>query len=343
MDLTFNKLADAVAKVIEVGRVPMVTSKPGVGKSALAAHIAELYTLELIDIRLTTYDQVSLNGYPTADVEANRSEFIPMSVIPLDGRDTPPKGKVGWLIIFDELTSCVPAMQAAAFKIVLDRYVGEHKIHDQVFMMAAGNGAKDSSAAHRMTAPMKTRLIHFGLADDSDGWCQWAAKAGLDHRIISFIDTRPELLNNFHDVPKDVTTYACQRSWEMLSDCIIDDPAIDDNNLSIVMGAVGESAAAEFNAYCNVYLHLPSFNEIVKNPMSSLVPSEPSSRYAVVGLLANGADKNNIASILQYVKRIDPEYEIMCARRALAKDKTLQHTAALRQIIATHAREFDFI
>lgn len=344
MDLPFNKLVACLGKVLQGSQVPMVTSKPGVGKSALGRHIAELANLEYIDIRLQTYDVVSLNGYPDVDIKNNRSCFIPMSVIPIAGRDKLPKGKDGWLINFDEITTSVPAMQNAALKIILDRYVGEHKVHPDVFMMAAGNGMKDGAATHRLTSTMKSRMVHFGMASSPALWAMWATKAKIDPRIIAFIDARPELLNNFDPATvSTVTNFACERTWHILSDCIVDDPTIDADNYPIIEGAVGEAAAVEFNAFCNVFIHVPKYDEIVLAPYATPVPTEPAGQYAVINIIASKIIRKDVGAIMQYLNRFDSEFQLLAARRILRANTSWKVMPEFKAMIAKYAREFDFI
>ena len=336
MDLTFNQLFKACTKVLEGGRVPMITSKPGMGKSSLARALADYYNLAFLDIRLTTYDTVSLNGYPTVDAAANRSTFIPMGVIPIQGRDKLPKGKEGWLINFDELPDCNPTMQSAAYKILLDRYVGEHPIHD--------NGIKHGGAAHRLTGASKSRMVHFGLAPDAIGWCDWGTSAGIDYRLISFIQEFPDLLNNF-DIKtiNDVDTFACERTYEILSDCVKDEPAYDETVLPVMHGCIGEAAATQLYSYVNIFAHLPSVDAIIKDPYVAGIPQEPSSRAALINKLVAHVDQSNIDPIFKYIKRFDSEYVMLAATRVLRKDRSFRTHPQIRTMVAQYSREFDFL
>ena len=46
----------------------------------------------------------------------------------------------GWLIFLDELTSAPKHLQAPAYKLILDRMIGTHKLHPRVVIAAAGIG-----------------------------------------------------------------------------------------------------------------------------------------------------------------------------------------------------------
>ena len=132
-----------------------------------------------------------------------------MDTFPIEG-DAIPKGYSGWLILFDELTSAVPALQAAAYKILLDRMVGLHKLHKNVALMAAGNLETDNAIVHPMSTALQSRLAHLELVVDAMEWVNWAASNQIDHRITSYINFKPGNLYTFSPDHTD-NTYASPR------------------------------------------------------------------------------------------------------------------------------------
>ena len=95
-----------VETVLRARRVPFLRGSPGIGKTDIAHTVAENYNLQLIDMRLSQCDPTDLNGFPT--IINGKAHYIPMSVFPLESDPLPP-GKDGWLIMFDELPSALPA------------------------------------------------------------------------------------------------------------------------------------------------------------------------------------------------------------------------------------------
>ena len=123
-----------VIDTIKVGLVPLLKGSPGMGKSAIMHEIAKELNLELIDIRLAQMDPVELNGFPM--FKDGKASYAPMDIFPTTDTELP-EGKNGWLVFFDELTSAPKSVQAAAYKILLDKAVGKFKIHERVRMVAA--------------------------------------------------------------------------------------------------------------------------------------------------------------------------------------------------------------
>lgn len=344
MQLPFKPLLTNVALVLEAGRVPMITSPPGVGKSALGRKLAEMYNLLYIDIRLTNYNVTTLNGFPSVDAAKNVSRFVPIGEIPIQGRDEVPTGYKGWLINFDELPACTPELQAAAYRIILDRELGQEKVHDDVYMMACGNGLKDGAVAKPISTALKSRMSHFQLMSDPDGWMEYASASDFYGKVIDFIGWKREMLNNF-DPKSDDYTYACERSWEMLSDimhCVTDLADIYKYSAAI-HGTVGMAAGSEFIGFLSVYDKITPWNAIESAPESAPIPSEPSVRAAMTQMFVDNCDYKNFANVGKYIKRLPPENQMLILRRCCAANTKLRQHPLIEQISIETGMNYDFM
>ena len=61
MKINSIQAKDFIIRCMQAGLTPMLAGSPAIGKSAIIASIAKQYKMELIDIRLSTYDPVDLN------------------------------------------------------------------------------------------------------------------------------------------------------------------------------------------------------------------------------------------------------------------------------------------
>lgn len=200
------ELEDSIIDTIQAGLVAMITSSPGLGKSAIARNIAKKFNLALIDLRLSQLDPTDLIGFPTHNGE--RMGYAPPEHFPLEGLDNLPKGKDGWLLFLDEFSSASLSVQAAGYKLVLDRQVGKYNLHKNVAIVCAGNKETDSAIVNRMSTAMQSRLIHLELDVDIKTWLSWASENGIDYRVVSYIESRPEHLHQFDPNHND-KTFAC--------------------------------------------------------------------------------------------------------------------------------------
>ncbi|MFT2129828.1 MoxR family ATPase, partial [Staphylococcus epidermidis] len=91
-----------------------------------------------------------------------------------------------WMLFLDELTSATPPVQAAAYKLILDKMVGNKKLHPACFIVGAGNLESDNAVVPPMSTALKSRMTHLILKMDVPEWLSWAMDNGIDHRITDY-------------------------------------------------------------------------------------------------------------------------------------------------------------
>ncbi len=84
------------------------------------------------------------------------------------------------IVVFDEINSAVPAVQAALHRVVLEGQVGDFKLPNTVVFIAAMNAVEDATGGQDIAMALGNR---FGLLADWTGpspqeWCQWIVTAG---------------------------------------------------------------------------------------------------------------------------------------------------------------------
>lgn len=330
-ELSFNKievkptqLVTNLVRCIRENLTPMVWGLPGIGKSEIIASIAKMYDLKLIDIRLTTCDITDLNGFP--DNSGEKATYKVFDTFPI-ATDTPPinpetnKPYSGWLVFLDELPSVSGAMQASAYKLILDRMVGQHHLHPNCALLAAGNDTDHGAISYGMGTAAGTRMIHFNLVTDLDEWTKYGQTHGnIDSRIISFLNYRPELFHKFSlDSPDK--THPNPRTWKAVSKLISDTPTLTaENDLAIIAGAVGTGAANEFIVYTEVYRDLVKFSDIEKSPLGCRVPSEAANCYALTGIIIDNTSPKNLDSVIKYSKRLSSEFQTLIIQGLINKN-----------------------
>ena len=331
-------MAEEIIKLaFSCGLVPFLKGSPGVGKSDLVRKIAREANCELIDIRLSTHEPSDLTGMPemvkVPYSDLLRTRYAPMEDLPIT--DTPvPEGKNGWIINFDELPGAEPAMQKAAYKVLLDRQVGKHNLHPNVFMIVGGNLDTDNAQTNEIGTALMSRLSpHIELAVDAEHWLEWAYKQQVHHYITSFIEYMP---NKCHDFDPDTTdnTFACPRTWDFasrmlnkLESKLKSGEIIDfDHWRPAIEGTIGHGMATEFIAFLSIYKELPKFSELMSDPATVDLPSSPNLVFALCGVLSDQMNKTNAKACFTVLNRFEPEFQI-CALRAIRnrKPKVLEY------------------
>lgn len=209
INVTMKECESLIITLLKANLVPMIHGSPGCGKSSLIKKIAETFKLKLIDYRLSQAEPTDFMGFPFLDQESKRAHYFPLDTFPLKG--TPiPEGYNGWLIFLDELNQGSKAVQRASYRLLLDREVGMEPLHENAFLIGAGNLITDGASVEEVNTAQQSRLVHLFPVVDPKEWQALAFTLGIDQRIISFIDWQPEMLHKFDPNHTDCT-FACPR------------------------------------------------------------------------------------------------------------------------------------
>lgn len=338
MEISINQARASIERVLAAQLVPLLRGSPAIGKSSLIHQIAKTYSLKVIDLRLSQCDPTDLMGFPHVCPKTGRGTYIPMDTFPLAG-DKIPDGYEGWLLFLDELTSANRDVQAASYKVILDRMVGQKKLHENVVIAAAGNREEDGAIVEEMSTALQSRLVHLDLVVDVKEWLDWATTAGIDHRITSYIKWKPEILYSFKPDHTDLT-YASPRTWEFASRIIkgTQGPVSMDYSPDLG-GTLSDGVAREFILYTKLYRDLITIPEILKAPETVHVPEEPSLLFALTGTIAHGVNPQNIDKLMVFVGRLPIEFQVTTMREIVRRNQSLLENRAVQHWVTKNACE----
>jgi hypothetical protein len=328
--------------------VPFIQSSPGMGKSAMAKELADDFDLKLIDYRISSADPTDFNGFPRVDDVTGTASYVPFDTFPVDTTPLPDKldanGKVigkysGWLLLMDELNHGNPSILRAAYKLILDKKIGQRNLHPCVRIMAAGNLATDNAMTNKLGSALDSRVVQYFMKNDYKEWVQYANSAKIDYRIVSFINFETDALNTFSS-NTEAGPFPCERTWEFVSKMISKIPDLTSAHTDLIAGAIGSGMATKFVVYTKVFNNLPNIQDIITSPMTAKVPTAADSVYAVTGLLANYADTTNIKQILQYADRLKTEFAVITCQAAIRRTPELYHSEEMLEWINKNAELF---
>lgn len=333
MQVKISQAIPMLASFIRAKLVPMLVGSPGCGKSQIIYKIAQDYNLKVIDLRLAQCDPTDLAGFPT--VAGKKADYLPMAHFPIEG-DEIPKGYSGWLLFLDEMTSAPPAIQAAAYKLILDRMVGSHHLHKNVAIVGAGNLETDNAIVQPMSTALQSRLAHMELVVDPQEWTNWAAENDIDHRISDYIKFKPGQLFTFSPDHTD-KTYACPRTWEFANRVlqVTEDGAPE--RLPMLAGTLSEGVAREFITFMKIYADLPKMSQIALSPETVMVPREPSILFALTGSLAQNATQDNFSQLMKFINRLPVEFQVVTMKETIRRNKPMLTHPAVQKWISDSA------
>ena len=311
--VSLKQATEFAFQALKANLVPFLSASPGCGKSAAVHQLAKRFNLKVIDIRLAQEDPTALGGFPS--IVNGRSTYAPPERFPLEG-DKIPDGYRGWLIFLDEINSAPRSVISAAYKIVLDRMIGEKHLHPNVRMIAAGNLATDNAIVNEMGTAMRSRVVHIHVTTHADNWLDFAAKAGFDSRVVSYLHYQANKINSFKQFGSSSDeTFACERTWEFVSKILKanypdETKPVPADVAPLLAGTVG-STAYEFVTYTEAFKDLPTIQQVLANPCGCALPVAPAVRYLMTGMLVGNTTMDNADKIATYVDRLPKEFAMV--------------------------------
>lgn len=314
--MTLKDLVEKLLFDMELGIPVFIWGPPGGGKSQMIRDIAERRGVELKDLRLLHYSPIDLKGLPyLKDMGDGRKEscWARPAILPEAGEG---------ILFLDELNLAPREVQQAAYQLLTERRVGDHRLGDGWKLIAAGNRPEDGAGVAPIPSPLVTRFLHLGKGGDIPRFTNLPDKgvfnmddleevsmqerSYMHPEVIAFLRFKPELIY------KEMAT---PRSWTYLSRVIRDISLDDAEALAVSSGLVGVGAATEFLAFRAVAADLPDLDAVLDG--QEYKPTQADISWAfVTGILSRAharieADKKATKSLLKRLLEIslDLEYE----------------------------------
>ncbi len=263
----------AIRKAISVRRPVFLWGPPGIGKSDLVKQIGDEAGRQVIDVRLALWEPTDIKGIPYYNSDAGKMVWAPPAELPTD-----PDSKA--IIFLDELNSAPPAVQAAAYQLILNRRVGTYELPKGVDVVAAGNREGDRGVTYRMPAPLANRFVHLEMKVDFDDWQDWATMNKVHPEVVGYVGFAKQDLYDF-DPKSPSKSFATPRSWSFVSDLLSDNDTDTETLATLVSGAVGDGLAAKFMAHRKIAGKLPKAEDILDGKVKDLQIKEVSAMYSL--------------------------------------------------------------
>ena len=287
-----------VLECLEAGLVPVLESSPGMGKSSIMREVAQELGLFLIDHRLSTSAPEDLSGLPRFRADGT-AEFAPFAdLFPLRGAAIP-KGYSGWMLFLDEWNAASKAVQAASYKLILDRMTGQKHLHELCLMSAAGNLSTDRAITNPISTAMQSRVVHLEMEINFDEWLyDVALKQNYDSRIIAYLSQYPSKLMDFRPDHTE-KTFNCPRTWEFM-DRLIKGKEVTVDRAAMYAGTITSGSAVDFIQFTKVFHNMVSIKDILANPKTCHVPQDNSTRWAVITHMMEKMTADNWGDLMTY-------------------------------------------
>tara|TARA_B100000212_G_C27382449_1_gene537670 strand:+ start:939 stop:2063 length:1125 start_codon:yes stop_codon:yes gene_type:complete len=276
--VTPNGAKKSIVRAFKKKRPIFLWGPPGIGKSDIIHQIGGSMEALVIDIRLSLWEPTDIKGIPYYAANDNSMMWAPPQELPTAALAKKHK----WIILFlDEMNSAAPAVQAAAYQLILNRKVGQYTLPDNVLIVAAGNREADKGVTYRMPAPLANRFVHLELRVDFDDWFAWAVapQNNIHSDVVGYLTFAKKDLYDF-DPKSPSRSFATPRSWSFVSELLEDDDD-EQTTTDLVSGSVGEGLAVKFMAHRKVAATMPNPTDILDGKVKEMKAKEISAMYSL--------------------------------------------------------------
>ena len=250
---------------------------PGIGKSEVIAEITEELGGYMIDLRLSQMEPTDIRGIPFYNKESGKMDWAPPIELPDEELASQYPVVV---LLMDEMNSAAPAVQAAAYQLVLNRRIGKYTLPKNVVMVAAGNRDSDKGVTYRMPSPLANRFVHLEMREDFASWQTWAVKNKIHADIVGYLSFAKSDLFDF-DPKSPSRAFATPRTWTFASQFCYDDDISSSELTDLIAGCVGEGTAHKFMAHRKHAANLPKPEDILAGKVKDLKTKEVSAMYSL--------------------------------------------------------------
>ena len=276
--VTIKQVRKCITKSFNVKRPIFLWGPPGVGKSDVVAQIAQDLNGFMIDLRLGQMEPTDIRGIPFYNKEKGVMDWAP----PIDLPSQELADQYPVVVLFlDELNSAAPAVQAAAYQLILNRRVGKYVLPNNVVMVAAGNRESDKGVTFRMPTPLANRFIHQEIKVDFSTWQDWATNNKIHKDVVGYLSFAKQDLYDF-DAKSSSRAFATPRTWSFVSELLHDDDTDVETLTNLISGTIGEGLAVKFAAHRKVAGRMPKPEEILSGKVTTLDVKEVSAMYSLV-------------------------------------------------------------
>jgi hypothetical protein len=289
----------AIQRCFDKQRPVFLWGPPGIGKSDLVAGIAEDMGGLMIDIRLSQVEPTDIRGIPFYNKDIGKMDWA----APIDLPDEELAAQYPIVMLFlDEMNAAAPAVQAAAYQLILNRRIGKYHLPDNVVIVAAGNRESDKGVTYRMPSPLANRFVHLEMRVDFASWEVWAVQNKIHRDVVGYLSFAKQDLFDF-DPRSSSRSFATPRSWTFVSELLDDTDQVNDSSTTdLVAGTVGEGIAIKFMTHRKIAGQMPMPSDILSGKVTDLKIKEVSAMYSLtVGLcyeLKDAYDKAVITGTL---------------------------------------------
>lgn len=299
-----------------------IMGKPGGGKSSVARAIfKELMAAKgipeanYVEINPSLMESTDFLGVP--DITGECTRWCPPSEL-----YRLRNGQGPCCLLIEEMADAAMDVQNPLCRLILDRYAGQLKLTNELYIIATSNRTQDKSGANRLSTKLANRMRYIAYEESLEDWLEWARKEGINPLVRAFLRFRPALFSP--DFNTSEVANATPRSWVDVAR--IPDGLARDDFHEMVAGSVGAGPASEYIGFLQVYKNLPDLSKVFVEPDKAEVPTKPDVQFAVLTKLISMVKKPQAQAFCTYLGRFPYEFQAFALKELMASDSPVSRT-----------------
>jgi len=331
MEIRMNvevSLQEAEELILAVGNQNAIhlVGEPGIGKTPMYERLVQRtgYRGVYIDTPNTELGDI---GIPMPNHETKTTSLYPNELWGFHKQEP-------MVIFIDEFTKpSSQAVQNMLHPLLNERRIGGMRLHPDSIVVTAGNNTTDG-VGDMLKAHSLNRLTIVPVRKATwEEYVDYGTRMDYAPELLAFVRQYPQVMASYKDAAQDENHYIfnpktpqksffSQRSGHRASHILKRRHLISrDALLASLCGTIGESAARDLLAYVEVADKLPTWEEIIKDPKGTPVPTNA----AALCIMAYGAvqkiDRSNIAAWFEYLKRTPKELQSVFCLSGMKDDE----------------------
>lgn len=227
----------------------------------------------------------------------------------------------GGILFVDEADKADPDVKKVLGEGALSGRFGPHVLAPGWVVWTAGNRAGDRSGSTKELDHLINRRMEIDVTDDFQSWEDYAVEVGVMPATIVFAQENQNIV--FADgVPDKQGPWCTPRSLVRMDEYLRaitpegELPPEDHDTVEEMAGMIGRGPATQYLVTLKVARESPRYEDIIRNPSKTKLPTKPDAQMLVSYSLASKVTIEDAGPAIEYIKRMPKEFAVTFAKSA---------------------------
>jgi hypothetical protein len=228
------------------------------------------------------------------------------------------------VVVIDEYGQMGNEEKRSTSTLQLERRAGNIQLPDGWQVIVLSNRPEDRSGTGRDYDHMINRRMQVSVVPEIDAIAMYGHKKGWDPETVAFARNNANILID-SKVPEKQGPWCTPRSLDRLDEwsktCGFE--KTDPLWLIGAGGIIGQGAAAQYQATARCIELLPTYPEVVRDPMNAKFTDRTDAQMLAAYILANKVKYDDMGPVVRYMRRLPQSFALLFFTAIRERDETL--------------------